>query len=85
LLLSRCSGNNLQTLDELPAKLSNARPGDTLLIANGTYTDKEIRLAGKGTADKPIVIKAQDNGKVYVEGVSNLRLAGDYLVIYFII
>jgi len=80
-LLSACSGNHLHTPDQLPAKLANARPGDTLLIANGTYTDKEIRLTGKGTADKPIVIKAQDNGKVFVEGVSTLQLAGDYLVV----
>ncbi|MBU2978349.1 polysaccharide lyase 6 family protein [Alteromonas sp. C1M14] len=54
--------------------------GDTVILKNGTWTDFEIILQGKGTEDAPITLKAETKGKVILSGESSLKLAGDYLV-----
>lgn len=56
--------------------LRNAKPGDTIVVANNTYKDVEIVFAAKGDAAKPIVVKAQTPGGVIISGQSSLRLAG---------
>ncbi|MGI9345294.1 MAG: chondroitinase-B domain-containing protein [Gammaproteobacteria bacterium] len=56
-----------------------ARPGDTIVLANGQWKDFEILFRGKGKKNKPIRLTAQDKGKVLLTGQSNLRLAGEYL------
>lgn len=56
--------------------LKTAKPGDTIVVANGTYKDIEISFIGKGDSAKPIVIKAQTPGSVIISGQSSLRLAG---------
>ena len=55
--------------------------GDTVTLANGTYHDFEILLTGKGSKDNPITLTAQTKGKVILSGQSNLRLAGEYLMV----
>ena len=59
----------------------NLAPGDTMVLANGNWPDFEIVFEGRGTADRPITLSAQDKGKVILTGQSNLRLAGEYLVV----
>ncbi len=56
--------------------LQSAKPGDTIIVATGTYKDVEISFVAKGDAAKPIVVKAQTPGKVIISGQSLLRLAG---------
>lgn len=56
--------------------LKSAKPGDTIIVAKGTYKDVEITFVAKGDASKPIVIKAQTPGGVIISGTSALRLAG---------
>ncbi|MCE2392440.1 MAG: polysaccharide lyase 6 family protein [Proteobacteria bacterium] len=58
-----------------------ARPGDTIVLANGVWNDFEIVLDAKGTAERPITLTAQEKGGVIVTGRSNLRLAGKHLVV----
>lgn len=55
------------------------RPGDTIVLANGTWKDFEIVLTGNGTEAKPITLTAQTKGQVVISGQSNLRLSGQYL------
>lgn len=57
--------------------LPQAKPGDTLVVANGSYTNIEITLVGKGEATRPVVVKAQTPGGVRISGQSALRLAGE--------
>ncbi len=59
--------------------VQNAKPGDSIIVKNGIYTDVEIMIAGKGEPSKPIVIKAQSPGGVIISGASVLRLAGTYM------
>lgn len=57
------------------------QPGDTLVLADGQWRDFQILLTGQGQADRPITLTAQTPGKVILSGQSNLRMAGEYLVV----
>jgi poly(beta-D-mannuronate) lyase len=57
------------------------KAGDKVILANGTWKDFEIVFKGKGTKAQPIELTAQTKGKVILSGQSNLRLAGEYLVV----
>jgi poly(beta-D-mannuronate) lyase len=69
----------VSTPKEYQEALSNIAPGQTIVLANGTYTDFEILLSGEGTASKPIKLTAQTEGKVILTGLSNIALQGKYL------
>ncbi len=66
---------------EFNAAALNLNAGDTLVMANGVWSDFEMLFVGKGTADSPITLTAQTKGKVIISGKSNLRLAGEHLVV----
>jgi poly(beta-D-mannuronate) lyase len=66
-------------IDDLSAIVKSARPGDTILVANGMYENKELVLVGKGIAGRPVVIMAETPGKVVLSGNSFLKIAGDHL------
>lgn len=68
-------------LSSLPQQLANASPGDTIVIKEGTYKDIRLNLEGYGSEEAPIVIKAEQPGRVFIEGESNLRLGGEYVEI----
>lgn len=55
--------------------------GDKIVLANGIWQDFEILFTGQGTEKQAIELTAQTKGKVILSGQSNLRLAGEYLVV----
>ena len=57
------------------------QPGDTIELANGEWKNFEILFSGVGQKDKPITLTAEEKGKVFITGISNLRIAGEYLVV----
>ena len=57
------------------------KPGDTIVLADGVWRDFEIVLEGHGTEEAPITLTAQNKGKVVISGRSNLRIAGEHLVV----
>ncbi len=61
--------------------LSKVKAGDDIILANGTWHNFEILFKGEGSKEQPITLKAQTKGKVILTGQSNLRLAGQYLVV----
>ncbi|MDX2186429.1 MAG: chondroitinase-B domain-containing protein [Opitutaceae bacterium] len=67
--------------DTLLAALKTANPGDEIVLAKGTYRDVALRWSRDGTADKPIILRAETTGQVFLEGESYLRLGGDHLVV----
>jgi Chondroitinase B/Glycosyl hydrolases family 31 TIM-barrel domain len=68
-----------------PARIApaarDAKPGDEIVLADGKYADADITLAAKGTAEKPITLRAQTPGKVELAGKSKLLIDGDHLVV----
>ena len=61
--------------------LERVAPGDAIILADGEWRDFEIVFAAKGLPDKPVTLAAQTSGGVVVTGQSNLRLAGEHLVV----
>ncbi|NIJ45763.1 poly(beta-D-mannuronate) lyase [Wenyingzhuangia heitensis] len=73
--------NAVSTVEAFHQKVANAKPGDEIVLANGVWNNAELLFEANGTAENPIVLKAEENGKVTLEGNSNLRIAGSYLVV----
>ena len=82
LFLTSCSDKKAHDIETLNKLVSAAQPGDTIVLANGTYSDVNIRLYAKGAVDSPIVIRAEESGKVFIEGKSNLEIAGEYVEVH---
>ena len=61
--------------------VDKARPGDHVVLANGEWRNFEIVFAGEGLPGKPITLRAETKGQVLITGRSNLRLAGEHLVV----
>ncbi len=71
---------------ETPAEIrrvmaNDAGPGDILVMANGTWEDSEIAFEGRGTAEAPIVLRAETPGEVVLTGNSRIRIGGEHLVV----
>lgn len=73
--------DKVTNIDEFNTAVQLAQPGDEIILANGVWKDAELLLEAKGTTDKPILLKAEEKGKVFLEGESNLRIAGEHLVV----
>ncbi|MES2753981.1 MAG: polysaccharide lyase 6 family protein [Pseudomonadota bacterium] len=58
-----------------------AKPGDAIVMANGTWKNQQLVFAARGTADKPVLLIAETKGKVVLTGQSNLKIAGEHLVV----
>ena len=67
--------------EEYRDAVKRAGPGDVIVLANGVWRDFEILLAGNGEPERPITLTAETKGQVVISGQSNLRLAGNHLVV----
>lgn len=65
----------------LHKSIKNAAPGDEIIMANGVWKDLQIEFFAHGDKANPIVLKAETPGKVMLEGMSSLKLGGEYLVV----
>ncbi|MEX1382243.1 chondroitinase-B domain-containing protein, partial [Lutibacter sp.] len=72
---------SVKNSEELKTALKDAKPGDEIVLSNGVWKDVEIEFIGKGTKENPITLRAETAGEVFIEGVSNLKFAGEYLVV----
>lgn len=84
ILLISCQEINSNTIkvtniEALNLAIKNAKAGDEIVLANGVWKDVQIKFYGKGTKDKPIVLRAETAGKVFIEGLSDLKIGGAYL------
>ncbi len=75
------SGILVKNHDELNKAIADAQPGDEIIMANGEWNDVRIRFYGKGTANLPITLKAETPGQVIIQGASDLKLGGEYLIV----
>ena len=69
----------VNTTQDLVNAVSTVKPGDTILLADGTYKNLRLSVTTDGTNDKMITIKAQNPGKAYISGNSAIELRGDYI------
>lgn len=77
------SSNSISVNDivELKEAIINSKAGDDIVMANGIWKDVQIEFSGQGTEDNSIVLRAETPGKVTIEGVSNLKIGGQYLIV----
>ena len=59
----------------------DAKPGDVIVLREGTWKDVDLRLDGEGTAENPITIRAAVPGKTVITGASRVRLGGVHLIL----
>ncbi len=71
----------VRTQQEYQDAVRSARPGDSVVLADGVWKDFEMLFTGNGTADAPITLRAETKGRVVVTGRSNLRIAGEHLIV----
>ena len=81
LAIPACTPKQTFTIQELANEVQNAKPGDTIFITSGTYTNVELAIKAFGNVENPIVVCAEEAGKVFIEGKSNLQLAGEHVII----
>ena len=72
---------NVSDIEALNEAIKNAKAGDHIVMASGIWKDVEIAFYGKGTKETPIVLQAETAGEVIIEGLSNLKVGGNYLVV----
>ena len=83
LCCSAPSSNRIEvsTKQELNSAIENASPGDEIVMSDGVWKDIQIKFKAEGTEHNPIIIKGKTPGKVIIEGVSDLKFGGNYLVV----
>ncbi|MCC2668908.1 MAG: cslB, partial [Armatimonadetes bacterium] len=71
----------VKSATELKQAIGSARPGDTIVLADGSYPDLQIQLRGSGEEQRPITLRAATPGKVVLTGTSSLEMRGAWLVV----
>ena len=71
----------VRSASEISTAMQTALPGDTLLMATGTWTNQKIVFKGNGNSSKSIYLVAESPGNVVMSGTSTLRIGGNYLVV----
>jgi poly(beta-D-mannuronate) lyase len=66
---------------EINEAVGKLHPGDSVVMANGTWTNQEIRFHAEGTAEKPIALRAETSGKTILTGESSLTIEGEHVVV----
>lgn len=71
----------VKTIDDFNQAVAAVQPGDKIALANGVWENVELKFIGNGTANNPIVLTAEEPGKVIITGQSNLEISGEHLII----
>ncbi len=71
----------VKDVNELKAAIKNAQPADKIILANGVWKDVNLVFNSIGEKDKPVILCAEENGKVIFTGKSQLKISGQYLVV----
>src|SRR6218665_369139 len=71
----------VKNMEELRKANKEALPGDIIVLQNGNWANADILLDASGTADAPVIFKAQTAGKVIITGNSRLALGGNYIIV----
>lgn len=66
---------------DLPDAVKRAQPGETVVVADGEYSDLDLKIEGQGAQDQPVTIRAATPGGVVLTGRSGIALKGDHLVL----
>jgi hypothetical protein len=83
-LISGATGNTyiVSTESEFNQRAASAKPGDVILVKDGTYSGWQLKIPSVGTKDKPIIYTAQHQGQVtFQNGMWLFWISGSYNII----
>jgi poly(beta-D-mannuronate) lyase len=80
-LRSFAAEHPVSTAAEVASATAAAKPGDSLVLADGEWKHQAIVLNGRGTEPAPITLRAQTPGKVRLTGNSSVTIDGAHLVV----
>ena len=66
---------------EYRSAADRVQAGDTIVLTNGEWRDFDMAITGQGAADDPIIVRAEEAGKVVLTGQSSLRIGGRHIVV----
>lgn len=69
------------SMEAYNAAVKQVVPGDSIVLRNGVWKNAKLVFKGEGTKEKPITLSVETPGQCTIEGESNLRLSGNYLVV----
>jgi len=61
------------------ARVAAARPGEQVVLADGTYMDLRVVLRGRGAPGRPVAIRPATPGGVVFRGRAGLEVRGEWL------
>jgi hypothetical protein len=67
--------------EKLARAVDHPKPGTTICIGDGEYTDLDIKLVGAGTDANPIVLSPRHPGRVVLRGKTHISMAGVWLTV----
>ncbi len=71
----------VSSLVEIVTAINNVKPGDAIILKDGTYRDVVFDIKTSGTEEHPIFIMAKNAGKVKLSGESRLDILADHVII----
>ena len=74
-------GKLVRNIEEFDSVVETLQPGDKVVLANGTWTEVELRFKAEGLPDNPIELTAEEPGKVIISGQSNLAFSGSHIIV----
>ncbi|MCT4591598.1 MAG: hypothetical protein N4A71_27500 [Carboxylicivirga sp.] len=83
---TNAKNHSVKNVSELQSAIKKVMPGDTVFLADGNYADIKLIIKQSGQANKPIVVRAKNRGKVLFTGDVKIELRGTHCVldgIYF--
>lgn len=78
--VTRAAEYHASSAAEVAQVAGKLQPGDVVILNDGQWKDQKVVFSGKGTAEKPVTLRAQTPGKVIFTGDSSVVIDGDYLV-----
>lgn len=68
-------------ITEFDSAVKMLQPGDGVVLSKGVWKDASLVFFGEGTKEQAITLKVEEPGKTTLEGLSSLKLYGNYLVV----
>lgn len=71
----------LEPNGQAQALLDRAKPGDTFLMASGTWADTALKLHVQATEEAPVTLRAEKPHETVMTGRSSLRISGSWITV----
>lgn len=71
----------VSSLTEFNSAVAAVVPGDSIVMRKGEWLNVKLIFKGNGTAQKPITLTTELDGKTIITGNSNLRIFGNFLIV----